>query len=139
MKINGENFSSLLMFSEIRRLATEMATHLVEKRLELLEEALKNLKWKSIYLSSEKIKLIENDFELMHAKQDLIKLQALHEKENDEDIGPKIFEIEKKIQDLIDEKPLIKNNFDSVLNEWLETKKQTLEIIERFQKYIENE
>ncbi|KAK8853529.1 hypothetical protein M9Y10_017090 [Tritrichomonas musculus] len=127
------------MFSEIRRLATEMATHLVEKRLELLEEALKNLKWKSIYLSSEKIKLIENDFELMHAKQDLIKLQALHEKENDEDIGPKIFEIEKKIQDLIDEKPLIKNNFDSVLNEWLETKKQTLEIIERFQKYIENE
>ncbi len=127
------------MFSEIRRLATEMATHLVEKRLELLEEALKNLKWKSIYLSSEKIKLIENDFELMHAKQDLIKLQALHEKENDEDIGPKIFEIEKKIQDLIDEKPLIKNNFDSALNEWLETKKQTLEIIERFQKYIENE
>lgn len=127
------------MFSEIRRLATEMATHLVEKRLELLEEALKNLKWKSIYISSEKIKLIENDFELMHAKQDLIELQALHEKENDEDIGPKIFEIEKKIQDLIDEKPLIKNNFDSVLNEWLETKKQTLEIIERFQKYIENE
>ncbi len=127
------------MFSEIRRLATEMATHLVEKRLELLEEALKNLKWKSIYLSSEKIKLIENDFELMHAKQDLIELQALHEKENDEDIGPKIFEIEKKIQDLIDEKPLIKNNFDSALNEWLETKKQTLEIIERFQKYIENE
>ncbi len=127
------------MFSEIRRLATEMATHLVEKRLELLEEALKNLKWKSIYLSSEKIKLIENDFELMHAKQDLIELQALHEKENDEDIGPKIFEIEKKIQDLIDEKPIMKNNFDSVLNEWLETKKQTLEIIERFQKYIENE
>lgn len=127
------------MFSEIRRLATEMATHLVEKRLELLEEALKNLKWKSIYISSEKIKLIENDFELMHAKQDLIKLQALHEKENDEDIGPKIFEIEKKIQDLIDEKPLIKNNFDSALNEWLETKKQTLEIIEKFQKYIENE